>query len=152
MDLSRLPLISRLTQALAAGLSGSRLTELDLGENYDLCDAGGVAILSSVKGHPTLTKLNLNSTSLTAKSAPAIQALLPTQAPAAAAVGGGGSKSGAGGSAKPSIGKAPKQQAGSKSPGVLSDLSVTGNDDLPEAVVQMVADWKTRQWASVHGL
>ena len=140
------------SQALAAGLSGSQLTELDLGENYDLCDAGAVAILAAVKGHPTLTKLNLNSTSLTAKSAPAIQALLPPQAPAAAAAVGGGSKSGAGGTAKPSIGKAPKQQAGSKGTGPLSDLSVTGNEDLPEAVVQMVADWKTRQWARAHGL
>jgi hypothetical protein len=49
------------------------LTDLDVGGNCELGDAGAIPILEAVKGHPRLAKLNLSTTGLTSKSAPAVQ-------------------------------------------------------------------------------
>jgi hypothetical protein len=139
-----------MSQALSAGLPRSHLTELDVSGNCDLGDTGAVPILAAAKGHASLARLNLGSASLTAKSSAAIQALLLLQQGGGGATSGSGSKpQQAAGRAAASAGKAPTQQAA----GALTDLVVTGNDDLPDAVVELVAGWKTLQWVrQQHGL
>ena len=127
----------------------------------------GVApLLAAIKGHPTLAKLNLSSNGLTAKSTPGILALL-----GGTSVGGGGTV--AGGRAAAAVGKLPAATAaaagkpaggktgaatgadaggGGGGGGALRDLTLVGNDELPEAVLEQVANWKTKQWALQHGL
>ena len=159
------PLFPR--QALSLGLPGCHLSELDLGGNPELGDAGVAPLLAAIKGHPSLAKLNLSSNGLTAKSTPGILALLGTSA-----AGAGGSGVVVGGRAAAAAGKLPTAvataaagkpaggktgaatgaTAGGGGGGALRDLTLVGNDELPEAVLEQVANWKTKQWALQHGL
>ncbi len=112
------------------GLPQSRISELDVGGNGDVGDAGAAPVLSALWGHPTLARLNLGGVGLTAKSAMAVQALL-----------------------KPKPGASKKPAGGGKAGACpLEDIVVAGNEELPEEVVQAVAAWKTRQWAVATSL
>ncbi|KAG1662848.1 hypothetical protein FOA52_010639 [Chlamydomonas sp. UWO 241] len=135
-------------KALSSALpSARRLTHLDVGENYELGDAGVAPILAALKGHKSLARLNLSSTGISAASQAGLLTLLASAVPSLPALGGarGGVKA-RGSSSSSGVG------AGGLPGAALMELVVVGNPDLPDKVDEEIAAWKTRLWVASAGL
>lgn len=126
-------------KALAPGLSGIKggvLVEFDVSGNSELGDLGAAHLLSSIKNHKTMEKVNIGNIGIGKASTPLLLGLI------GGGVGGGGK--GAGGATK---GGGTKSKGGG---GILRSLTIGSNEDLSQETLATIEAWQAQRRRVLH--